>query len=337
MRNEILGKIEMFLSGLLFGVWLIPPVSVLAAEPPVKLRVGYGSAASGQVPPRAMREFKFFERHGLDVEFLLMGGNLVAQSFLAGEIPMALMTGGLALASHVNGSDIVMIASNMNTIPYHLMARPNLSKPQDLKGKIAGISRFGAGSDRGLRFALRKLGINPEKELTIIQAGGDHERFAALLNGKLDVTVITPPMTRKARDAGMRTLLDLSSAGIQYQHTGVVTSRAFIKKNEAAVSKFIKGLIEGTHFLKTHKSETISMMGRLLRIEDRDLLEEAYEFYIAKNLPAKPYPTLEGLKTVLAELAEVNPKAKSADPAGLIEERFVRELDQSGFIDALYK
>ena len=243
--------------GLSFSLFLFAPSRLGAAEPLVKLRIGHGSADAGQVAPRVMREMKFFERNGLDVEFLFMSGNLVAQSFLAGEIPLALMTGGLALAPYVLGSDIVMIAGQTNTIPYHIMARPHIRKPEDLKGKIAGINRFGAGADRGLRFGLRKLGLNPEKDLTIIQAGGDNERLGALMGGRLDVTVLGPPITRKARDAGMKTLLDLSAAGIAYQHTGIVTSRAFIRKDENSVKRFIKGFVEGIHYLKTHKEESI--------------------------------------------------------------------------------
>jgi len=302
-----------------------------------KIRVGYGTPAATQVAPRAIRELKIFERNGLDAEFLLASSTLVAQAFLAGEIPIALMTGGLAAAPFLQGSDIVMLAGVINTIPYHFMTRPGIDKPRDLKGKVVGVSRIGSGSDRGLRFSLVKLGLNPDRDVTILQVGGENERLAALLAGKVEGTVITPPLTSKARALGMRTLADLGEQGIAYQHTGIVTSREFIRRNEPLIRAFMKSLVEGIHMMKTHKAETLPVIKKLLLEEDPALIEEAYDVYVLRYLARKPYPNVEGVRSVLEELSSRNPKAKTADISAFFETRFIKELDDSGYIDALYR
>ena len=322
---------------LLFVVTFVVARVSPAAEKLVKIRVGYGTPAATQVAPRAIKDFKIFERNGLDVEFLLAGSTLVAQAFLAGEIPLALMTGGLAAAPYLQGSDIVMLAGVVNTIPYHFMVRPNIEKPSDLRGKVVGVSRIGSGSDRGLRFSLVKLGLNPDRDTTILQVGGESERLAALLSGRIDGTVITPPLTSKARGAGMKTLADLGEQGIAYQHTGIVTSKEFIRRSEPVVRAFVKAFVDGIHYMKTHKSETLPVIRKLLKEDDPTLVEEAYDVYVVRYLEKKPYPSLEGIKAVFDELASRNPKAKTMDPAGLIDTRFIKELDASGYIDSLYK
>ena len=284
------------------------------------------------------REAGLFERHGLNAELIYVDSAPAVQALTAGAAPLATMSGGLAVGPYLNGLDVVMLAGWCNLNSYQLITRAEIRRPEDLRGKIIGIGRFGAAADWALRLILRKLNINETKDVQIIQAGGGGPatRLAAMEAKKLDATVLDSPQTVQARRMGFRVLADGVELGIPFLQGGLVTRRAYVKANEDTVRRTIRVIVEAIHYAKTHREAALKIMQKYLRVNDREALEDAYESFVIKQFPRVPYATPAAVQVIFDLAAARDPRAKSADPQGFIDPRFVRELEQSGAIDQLY-
>ena len=284
------------------------------------------------------REAGLFERHGLNAELIYVDSAPAVQALTAGAAPLATMSGGLAVGPYLNGLDVVMLAGWCNLNSYQLITRAEIRRPEDLRGKVIGIGRFGAAADWALRLILRKLNINETKDVQIIQAGGGGPatRLAAMEAKKLDATVLDSPQTVQARRMGFRVLADGVELGIPFLQGGLVTRRAYVKANEDTVRRTIRVIVEAIHYAKTHREAALKIMQKYLRVNDREALEDAYESFVIKQFPRVPYATPAAVQVIFDLAAARDPRAKSADPQGFIDPRFVRELEQSGAIDQLY-
>ena len=284
------------------------------------------------------REAGLFERHGLNAELIYVDSAPAVQALTAGAAPLATMSGGLAVGPYLNGLDVVMLAGWCNLNSYQLITRAEIRRPEDLRGKVIGIGRFGAAADWALRLILRKLNINEAKDVQIIQAGGGGPatRLAAMEAKKLDATVLDSPQTVQARRMGFRVLADGVELGIPFLQGGLVTRRAYVKANEDTVRRTIRVIVEAIHYAKTHREAALKIMQKYLRVNDREALEDAYESFVIKQFPRVPYATPAAVQVIFDLAAARDPRAKSADPQGFIDARFVRELEQSGAIDQLY-
>ena len=213
-----------------------------------------------------------------------------------------------------------------------------IRRPEDLRGKVIGIGRFGAAADWGLRLILRKLGLDENRDVQIIQAGGGGPatRLAAMQAKKFDATVLDPPQTVQARRLGFRTLADGAELGIPFLQGGLVTRQSFIRSHEDTVRRIVRVVVEAIHYAKTNREASLAVMRKYLHIQDRDALEDAYEAFVVKQFPRAPYVPAASVQIIFDLAAARDPRARSADPQGFIDMRFVRELEQSGFIDQLY-
>ena len=301
-----------------------------------KLRIGYGAPSVAMSVLWITKEGKLFERNGLDVEVLYLESALVQRALIAGNIAFGEMTGSLMSAPKLQGADLVMVASFLNHLLYRLIARPEIKTPAELRGKRVGVSRFGAGADRATRLLLSKLGLNPERDLTLIQIGGAPTRLAALAANSIDATIVEPPDHKKAQDAGMRVLANMEEMNIPFQHTGLVTTRAQLAKFSDISRRVMKSFVEGIHLATTNPEVAKQAFRRYLRLQFEREQDDAYQV-LRSFLPRKPYPTIEGFKAVFAELAEQIPVAKNADPKDFIDTRLLEELDRSGYIDGMHK
>jgi ABC-type nitrate/sulfonate/bicarbonate transport system substrate-binding protein len=284
------------------------------------------------------REAGFFERNGIAADLIYVDSTPAVQALTAGQAPIASMSGGLAVGPYLNGLDIVMLAGWSNLLSYQLITRPEIRRPEDLRGKIIGIGRFGAAADWGLRLILQKLGIHESRDVQIIQAGGGGPvtRLMAMEAKKFDATVLDPPQTLQAHRLGFRTLADGAELGIAFLQGGLVTRQSFIRTNEDTVRKVVRAMVEATHHAKTHKEATLAVMQKYLRIQDREALEEAYQAFVVKQFPRVPYVSPAAVQTIFDLAAARDPRARTADPQRFIDSRFVRELEQSGMIAQLY-
>ncbi|HWO40284.1 MAG TPA: ABC transporter substrate-binding protein [Candidatus Eisenbacteria bacterium] len=319
------------------------PSGAAAAEKPggaalQKVNVAYSSISGNNAPLWVTVEKGFFRKYGLDVQpILIESGTTAAQSLISGEISFAHMAGAAVMQANLRGADTVMIAGVVNTLIFQLYTDKTISRPDQLKGKTVGVTRFGSSTDFAMRYALEKYGLEPNKDVTILQLGNVPALLSALEGGKLNAAMLSPPTTLRAKKAGFPMLADLQMLGLEYQHTGIATTRSLIKSKPELVRDFMRAYVEGIHYAKTHRRETIEILTKYLRTDDKDVLDETYESIMLTLVPEKPYPTLKGLQIMLRELGTKDPAARAARPEQFVDLTFVKELDTSGFVDRLYK
>ena len=314
---------------------LIAPV---AAQPLEKLRLAYSAIAGSQASFWIPYEAGVFRKHGLDVELLYVGGGgRAAQVVQSGEVPIGVFTGGAVINSNLAGGDLVVIASSMNVMTFVVMARPEIRRVEDLKGKKIGVSRFGSATDFGLRYAEEQWPIKRQRDFAVLQMGGVTDVYNALRAGVLDAAVINAELAILGRREGFRELADIAKMGVHFPTSSVITTRSYIKRNENTVRKFLRGFVEGVHYGKTQRAPTIKIMMKYLRSSDAAMFNELYDTYILQNIPRIPRPSPESLKTVIDQMAETDPRVANLKPDQFIDGRFFAELEKEGFVQKLWK
>ena len=325
-------------NGLIALIALLVSSTSYAAQAPIKLRVAYPTLTGSYAVAWIAKEEQIFKKNGLDVELLFIQSSpILVAAMLAGNAPVGLTSGAPAVSSNLSGSDLVLVASlsNVSGIAYLVTSR-KITNPTQLKGKIIGIDRLGGTGDFILRRTLRKLAIDPDRDVTIRQVGQSPVRLAALQAGSIDGTTITVEDKLIAEKFGLNILVDIPKAGVEVLSSGVVTTRSFIKKEEETVRRFIRSIVEGIHTYKTRKAKSIEIMSKYMKVSDPRSIDIGYDFS-AQTYRQKPYPFTQGIQLVLEQLAHTNPAAKAADPERFLDARFVKELDDNGHIDRLYK
>ena len=301
-----------------------------------QIRIGYGSLSTSYAPIWVAGEARLFQKNAIDAEVLYLESALVRTALIAGDIAMGGMSGTTMAAPRLQGADPVIIASFLNSLQYRLVVRPDIKTPAQLKGKRVGVAGFGLGAHRGAQIMLAKLGLNPDTDVIMLQIGGDPTRLSALLSGAIDASVFNPPLYKRAVEAGMRVLANIEDMGFPVQASALVTTERFVARNPDLTRRAMKSIIESIHLMKTNAELTKRAIRKYMRFKDERDTDEAYQI-IRDITPRKPYPTLEGMKTVLDELSLKVPAAKTAQPREFIDTRFIEELDRSGFIDGLYR
>ncbi len=303
-----------------------------------KLRVAITSLSGSMAVPWLAREGGIFRKHGLEVEVIATPSGVEGMNALiAGEITFLQIAGATTASAAVGGADVVVIGTTIGTLVLNLMVRPEIEKPEQLRGKSIGISRFGTTIDTGARIALRHFGLVPEKDVSIIQIGGMESIVPAMSGNRIQGGILSYPATGRAKQLGFRELLDVSSLNLPYASTGMTTRGEVIRKDPDLVRRYMSAQVESIARMKRDRPFTISVMSKFLRTNDQEQLAEAYDIYANKHLARVPMPTVEAMQAVLEELESRNPKAKGRDPRKFFDDRFVRELQTSGFIDALYR
>lgn len=319
------------------------PAGVIAAESAPeraleKVTIAYSSLSGNMAPLWITHERGFFRKNGLDVQLVFIeSGTTTVQSLISKDVYFAQMAGAAVIQSRLRGTDVVMIAGVINTLNFKLYVDKNIKQPDQLKGKTVAVTRFGSSTDFALRYALERYGLAPEKDVAILQAGNMPAILASLETGKIQGAMLSPPFTLTAKNMGLPLMADLQMLGLEYQHTGLATTQAFIRSRPDLVRSVMKAYVEGIHYYKTHRAESLAILTKYLRTSDTDVLTEVYEDVGLRLTAEKPYPTLRGIGIMLRELAATNPKITAARPEEFVDLTFIKELDGSGFIDRLYK
>jgi len=321
----------------IFFCFLFYPVS-LPAQSQKTLLLGLASISGGIETLYVTKKIGAFKRNGLDVDFLLLqGGSQALQVLLSGDIKLISGGGGTAAQrARFKGAGNLLVATYTPTMPYSLYVNAKIQDAKRLKGAKIAISRFGSSSDFAARFMVARLGLDPSKDVTIMQIGNQRERMSALLSGSVDGSVVDAPNTLIARQQGFVELADASKLGLTYPHNNIASTDRFIREEPQTVFSFLRAFVEGIAYYRTHKAESMQMIKEFLRVGDNAIAEEAYEYY-SRITPAKPYPNAEGVRGVLEEIALTEPAIKNAKIEQFVDASFIAKLDQSGFIDGLYK
>lgn len=336
MQHQRRDPVRFLVPLVLFCLQLLTP-SVFAQEKLEKMHVGYSAQAGAFAPIWITKDAGLFKKHGLDVNLVFIpGGPTAAAALMAGEVQVVAMAGPAIVTSKLAGSDLVMIAGIVNTFAFQLVTVKGITSPSQLKGKRVGVNRFGAAPDVAARYALKHLGIDP-KEVTILQLGEQSTRLAAMKAGNLDAAILLPPITTLAQKEGMNVLLDMSELGAEFQITGLASSQSFLTQKRPSALKFMRAFVEGIHFYKTRKKDSMDIIAKYMRTNDMEAVGATYDYFATKIVPKKPYPSIKGTKALLDLAAKDRPEAAEVPPERFVNLTLLKELDESGFIDGLYK
>ena len=302
-----------------------------------RLRLAWAGFSPTNSPIWVIEDRKLLQKMGVEPEIIAIGNSpTVLQALLAGEIDASSISVTTLTSSRLAGADTVMIVGVVPTFVDHIVSVSTITAVEQLKGKTAGVNRLGTTSDLGLRLALMKLGIDPDKDVKIIPTGGTAERFAALSKGITQFTIIPEPFVTQAEKHGLRNLYNISDLKIPFWWNGILTRESIVKSKRPLMLKLARAMVEAMHVIKTEKEYAMSLFKKNLGVTDPQGLERAYKDY-SSVFPEVPYPTPDGVKTMLDYLARSNPKAAAADPKAFVDPSLIRELDSSGFIKQLYK
>ena len=302
-----------------------------------RLRLAWAGFSPTNSPIWVIEDRKLLQKQGVTPEIIAISASpTVLQALLAEEIDAASISVTTLTSSRLAGADTVMILGVVPTFVDHIVSVSAITKIEQLKGKTGGVNRLGSTSDLGLRLALRKLGIDPERDVKIIPAGGNPERFAALSKGITQFTIMPEPFLTEAEKLGFRNLYNVADLKIPFWWNGILSREGIVKTKRPLLQKLTRAMVEAIHIIKTEKEYAKAIFKKNLGVSNPDGLERAYQDYSAV-FPEVPYPTPEGVKTMLDDLAIKNPKAGAADPKTFVDLSFVKELESSGFIKQLYK
>lgn len=303
-----------------------------------RLTIGWSAIAGSQAPFWITKEAGLFEKNGLDVTMIYVdGGSKATQALMSGDVPIAQVGGNAPVVARLRGADVTLIAGLLNVLAYSMIVSPEIKKPEDLKGKKLSVSRFGSNSDYATRKILIKWGLKPDIDVAVLQIpGGQPARMAAIQSKVVHGMVAQPPVTSLARKFNLNIIAEPEDFGGAYPTTPVASRVSYIRDKRDTVRKFIRALLEGIYVYKTQKDFSKKVIGKYVKTTDNDALEDSYQ-YFSRLVPQKPYPSIDAVKEALAELGEKDPKARSARAEDFVDMSMIKEFDDNGFIDGLYK
>jgi NitT/TauT family transport system substrate-binding protein len=302
-----------------------------------RVRVGWAAMTASHTPLWVAQEKGFIAKQALSVEPIFFGaGPPAMQALVAGDLDVVVTSAPNVVNPRLGGADIVMVLSIIPTFIDHIISAPSITSPEQLKGKIGSVNRFGTISDMGMRLSLKKLGIDPEKDVKIVPAGGNPERLAAISKGISQFTIMNEPFIKEAERLGFRDLVNMATLKIPLHGNGVVTRETIIKTRRPMLAKFCRAITEAIYFIKADKESTKVIIGKYTKLTDPEGLERTYRNYTSVLLDV-PYADPAGIKTLLDDMAAKNSKAAAADPKAFVDASFVQEMEASGFIKQLQK
>ncbi len=301
-----------------------------------RLAMGYSSASGVFAGLWVAHEGKLFEKYDIDSHLVLIAsGSLMVQAMLGGDLPISAAAGSAAVDASLGGADIVMVGSLVKVPAFYIMALPDIKTIEELRGKSVGVTRFGSSTDFTMRYVLRKAGLEPGRDVTMIQTGDLFAAAAMLRTRAIVAAPFSSPTNLRAEEAGARVLMNMGKAGVYFPHDAFMARRSFVNANEDLVRRFLKGYSEGIYRLYSDPVFSKRAIGKYARATDARTLDAVYQ-YAVDYVDKIPYNTREGIQEVLNQAAPRNPKAKTASPENFYDDRFIKELETSGFYKQLW-
>jgi len=318
----------------LLGFFLIVSAHAPAAE---KFTTIYSARVMAQALPWIAEEAGLFKKYNFDHSLVFIASSSIVTAALLGGDPDMTMTGGVGnVIAFVRGStEIVYVGSVKNLMTQNIIAGGNLKRPEDLKGKRIAVSRIGSNSHYFTIQALRRHNMEPNRDYTFLQSGGDPESLTALLAGGVEVACLTPPTDVQALSRGYHYVIYGPDLKIPYTATAFVTKRSTIARKPQAMAQYMRAMAEASKLMHTDREFVYKVLGKHLRVTDRSILESAYNAEI-KALEPRLIVKHEALQAILDEVAQTDARAKKVRPQELIDNRFLEEMEKSGFFDQLW-
>ena len=316
---------DLCLLSLLLELILLKPGLATAAN----INVVWTSEVGQFAPLWITKEAKLFEKYGNQVQLIfIQGASSAAAALSSGDAQVGMFSPQVVVSTPA--LDLVMFGRLGNTMDNRIYARKGIKSLKEVK-RLA-ISRFGSNADFAARYLLQREGLRPDTDVALLQVGNQANRIAAVETANADAAMLTPPMTLQARKLGMTLIADASKLGIPYSSLFFVSRRPYLTKNRADLVNFTKAMIEGVHYYKANKEFSMKVIGKYMKVEDREVIEENFREY---DFPLKPYPAKEYYALPIQEVGKKDPKVLKEDPDRFADQSLVKELDASGFIDRL--
>jgi ABC-type nitrate/sulfonate/bicarbonate transport system substrate-binding protein len=301
-----------------------------------KIHVGVPAVSMGNIIIFFAKETKLYEKHGLDAEVVVMqGSGIASRALVAGSVAISPIATPSVMNAVLAGSDMVILGHTMPGVVQSLVVRPDIKKTEDLKGKIIGVTTFGSLTDFLVRHLAKLKGLNPDKDFTLLQIGGDADRLVALKQGKIPAATLGHPAFVLARREGFALLWDFFKE-VDYPWSEIATTRAQIQRDRDLVMRYMRAHLEGIARFKQEPEVAKMVVKKTLRLEDDSLAQESWELF-AKHRLAAPYPNIKGMKTSYEYVSQTRPDVWKHKPEDFVDASFVEELDKSGFIKKLYE
>ena len=314
--------------------FVLAPVGGSAAERLVGI---HSARVLSQSVPWIAREAGLLQKYNLDFQLVFIASSpAVTAAMLGGDAEIALTGGEGNIRAYVQGAtDFVFIGAVKNVLTHSILARQEIKRPEDLKGKKIGINRIGSNPHFFAVQALRQKGLDPTKDVQFIQSGGSPETLAALVSGSLDAASLNPPADTQAISQGFHYVIYGPDQRVPYVATAFVTLRPVLAKRTQVAGQFMRAMAEAAKIIHTDKEFTYKVLGKYLRVTDRKVLDASYNTEIKAvepRLEIRP----EGIQGILDEVAKVDPRARKVKAEDLIDRRYVDEMEKSGFFDRLW-
>jgi ABC-type nitrate/sulfonate/bicarbonate transport system substrate-binding protein len=331
-----MGRYIILLSAVL-ALWT-PVTTVDAASSAAKSIIAHAAVNARVLPLWMAKEQGFFNKYGVpaDMIFIRQAPTLVA-ALTSGDIQIGYTGGTAVLGAAASGSDLKILAAFTNRVTYDLVAKKNIKSPEDLRGKIFGVQSIGGTVWMGAILALEHFGLEANRDKISLIAAGDQSVLAqALVTGTIDATVLDGVMSRTLRENGYTILAELSKFNIPISSVGIVAKGSLIQSNTQIIENLLKALLESEAFIfgPSNKGKALAVLKKYLRINDQEA-EEGYKDVLT-GLDRKPHASLEGLRNVQRLMKLRNPAVEKVKVEELVDDRFMKKLDQSGFIDEMY-
>jgi ABC-type nitrate/sulfonate/bicarbonate transport system substrate-binding protein len=299
--------------------------------------VAYGGLAGYQLPLWFGAEKKVFDRYGVRVipVFIPSGSNSV-KALISGDVQATQTSGSGTINAVINGADLAIIAISLNVLPYNFIGAKGIEKPEDLKGKKIGVLNFGGVTDYATTMTLKRWALDSHRDVTVLQVGNDPTRLAALVSGSIQGTVLAYPALVKAENFGLKTLANLVELGIKYPANAVTVKRAWLRENRNVVERFLKGFVASIHSMKNQEEESIRILAKYTRIEDRESLVKTVRYFNAAT-PRVPRVDPGGIEAVLGTLEKSLPGISRRPANDFVDYAPLNAVERSGFIEGLYR
>jgi NitT/TauT family transport system substrate-binding protein len=320
-------------AGMLALVWFGDATIVDSFAANATVRVGYPQPSGAMLPLWLVSDAKLDQKYGVPVQNIFISGAArMNQSMVAGDIDLASI-GGAVVNTVLAGSDLVAIAVGVPTYGFSLYGRPEVKDIAGLQGKVVGIMSKGASSEHAVIALLQRHGMQPGKDVKFIYLGGVREVVAALDRGIVSAGVLSSPTTLMARRLGQKELVNIATLNLPYMHSGVATRRSFTRQQPERIKAYLRAYIAAIKIANEDAETSKHALARYLVTNDSAILDEAYQTFRG-IFPKVPYVTEDYIKSVLA--VSDNPKAAGANPKEFFDNRFLKELEDSGFVQELY-
>lgn len=323
-------------SGKAIVLALVLLLGLPAAAAAQKLMAGYSGVTAIQLPMWVMKDAGFFKQEGIDADLIYIASSTtMAQAMLAGEVAISTANSQAVVDTGLQGGDLVAMGAFVNFVALYVIAAPEIKSVQDLRGKAVGVTRFGATTDFAIQMFLKKYGLEPVRDVPIIQIGGLPELAAALSKKSIYAAAMSYPMGLVAQQSGMKMLANLAKEEIPFLHQGLTTTGKFVRERREQAKGIVRAYARAVHFMHSRKDETKAIVARYTKVTNPAMLEGTLQ-YAYDFVEKVPLVKREAFQVTLDESAKKNPKAKQAKPEQFYDNSLVQELVKEGFFTALW-